>query len=281
MAMEYKDVGTLTAEGFFNLQINVQGIQHIQNVLGIALEKLENSPISRENLEWIGEASSEYAKELLITSRAYKTGTLYHSVGYRIPHDNRLEIFAAATDPVTRYPYGSSVEYGFHPWGKSQYVSPRPFLRPAIKYAQLTTKYSIAESVKRMLQGDMQNIVRMGFFPGQKPYAMPIGSKINRASPTHGMKGVKGTYMTRLAKNETHFVRSRNRDGRAIYRQTTRTTAGRHVKVPAGRQRQTGIKQHYSRFSSTPSWRGTSGFRQQGYRSVYNVNLKGEKNKNK
>ena len=123
MAMEYSTIDTLNAKGMFEIAVKVNDVYRIQNVLGIALEKLSNSPVTKEQLEYIGATSVEYAKELLVEQGAVDTHKAYRGIKYRMPSERRLEIFDDATAVRTGYTYPASIEYGYHPYGKDKYIS--------------------------------------------------------------------------------------------------------------------------------------------------------------
>ena len=237
MGKTYSTIDTLTAEGLFNITVDIGDVSRIQNVLGIAIERLSNSPVTKEQLEYIGATSVDYAKQLITIQGAIDTRKAHDSIHWRMPSENRLEIYDDATS-WNNYPYPASIEYGFHPFGSSKYVPPRPFLRPAIKYAQLLTKYTIQDSIQQMFQGN--NWTTIGFFSNtqQRPIPFEIGSKINMSKIRTGDK--KGQFPSRAGARAMSGIRGRN---------YLRTASGRPKKLSSGQHRYIGFASHRSRTS--------------------------------
>lgn len=256
MGREYSTLDTLTAEGMFNITVDVGDVSRIQNVLGIAIEKLSESPVTKEQLEYIGATSVDYAKQLMTIQGAIQTKTAYNSVKWRMPSNNRLEIYDDATS-WNNYPYPASIEYGFHPFGGSKYIPPRPFLRPAIKYAQLLTKYSIQDTVQQMFQGN--NWTRIGFFSNTQANPIPfeIGAKINMSKIRTGDK--KGQFPSRAGARAMSGIRGRN---------YLRTASGRPKKLSSGQHRYIGFASHRSR-TNVNKWSQIRGYIPREYSRNY------------
>ena len=156
------------------------------NVLGYMLEAYESHPVSTTTLERIAEFATQYAKDLVIEQGAVSTIPKYHlkdSIKWRTS-GNQIQIYSDIRDDITQYPYAGSVEYGFHPWGRSKFIPPRPFLRPALQLALDLTKSNFETATMYMLD----NIGLFNNFHGLDMFT----TKTSGMRLTYGSVGTKG-----------------------------------------------------------------------------------------
>lgn len=132
-------------EGLFQVQIQDNGFNGMVNALGLALKDLYDEPLPKELLDAIGHNTKTFAQGLV----PIRSKKLHDSINYHINGGKSVEVYATADN--MGYPYGASIEYGFHPKGGSIFVEPRPFLRPALEYATELTKMSMTEYAKEKI----------------------------------------------------------------------------------------------------------------------------------
>ena len=146
----------------------------------------ESHPVSTTTLERIAEFATQYAKDLVIEQGAVSTIPKYHlkdSIKWRTS-GNQIQIYSDIRDDITQYPYAGSVEYGFHPWGRSKFIPPRPFLRPALQLALDLTKSNFETATMYMLD----NIGLFNNFHGLDMFT----TKTSGMRLTYGSVGTKG-----------------------------------------------------------------------------------------
>ena len=178
--MSFRNIGALKLIDF-DITWNKEEIEKTVNNLHMVFRTLEETPMSKEDLEPIAKASVTYANELV---KAYGAVTnikgkrhLVESTKY-IVGDNYLQLYNNVTDPKTYYPYAASMEFGFHPFGRS-FFPPRPFLRPAFEFAKENTKESLAQSTKNILE---HNYIDIRKPEKNKPQIFNVGARVRQAN---------------------------------------------------------------------------------------------------
>lgn len=142
-----------TAHMLMREEVDLTEVNQVTEAYKLVLDSIlqlyssEAPDIGRLNI--VGANAVEYAQHLIIQQKAVETGQLHSSVGYSVfqgEHGPSLEIFASAVNPWGR-PYGQYIEYGYHPYGRSKMIPPRPFLRPALDFALTNTRKNIEDSL--------------------------------------------------------------------------------------------------------------------------------------
>jgi len=146
----YQDTNLVKATGFLSFQTNIDNITSVTEAFGVALELLENDAKSQERLRIIAENTVQYAKQLLIEYPVWDTGALYRSVKSQV-YGNEIRVYADATNRFGA-PYGTFIEYGYHPFGEKRYIPPRPFIRPALEFARQNTRMNLEDTTRELLQ---------------------------------------------------------------------------------------------------------------------------------
>ena len=145
----YKDTNAIKATGFLSFSANINGITEVTEAFGVALELLQDDVKSRERLEAIAKNTVEYAKQLIQEYPAWLSGDLYRSVKSQV-YGQEIRVYADATNQ-NGVPYGTFVEYGYHPFGGKKYIRPRPFIRPALEFATMNTRMNLEDTVEQVL----------------------------------------------------------------------------------------------------------------------------------
>ena len=156
------------------------------NVLGYMLESYQSEPVPLKTLKRIAEYATQYARDLVVEQGAVSTIPKNHlkdSIKYRVA-GNQVQIYSDIRDDFTQYPYAGSVEYGFHPWGHSKFIPPRPFLRPAMQLALDLTEGNFEYATAQMLYTGIET----GRFIGLDVFR----TDSSRVRSTFGSVGVKG-----------------------------------------------------------------------------------------
>lgn len=138
------------------------------NVLGFFLSSWGDKPLSDEQLEKIGADAVKVAQNLLdeqVYSHVGSSERTYKLWG-SIKSDSRggaVNVYSDARSPIG-YPYAGSIEYGFHPYGHSTFIPPRPFLRPALEFAVNATRASWETNVEHMVRVLANNDLSLSHF---------------------------------------------------------------------------------------------------------------------
>lgn len=166
----------VNAKPVFQLTTDNTEIDSFTNVLGFALESVGRKPLENYQLEEIARNAVTVAQQLLdsqvytsidnMEKRYRRTENLRRSIHHRNAN-NQIVIYSDARAP-NGYPYAGSIEYGFHPWGHSHYVPPRPFLRPALEFAANATRASLEENIKQLLLNYRENTFSFSHFSPSK-----------------------------------------------------------------------------------------------------------------
>lgn len=129
----------------FQVHTDTSELSNMVNALGYMIDNTDKwAMLSREQMEAVGHNTVEFARALA----PERSGALQSSIDFNIIGNNKsLEVFASATD-VHGYPYGASIEYGFHPHGGHYYIAPRPFMRPALGFATELTMKTLAQNAE-------------------------------------------------------------------------------------------------------------------------------------
>lgn len=163
---------SVVANGLFQLQTDASRFDGFTNVLGFYLDAWGDKPLSDEQLLNIAKNAASIARRLLDESvysgvRYYgldggPTGRLKDSI-HADTRDGSVNVYSDARAP-NGYPYAGSIEYGFHPWGHSHFVQPRPFLRPALEYAITATRAGWRANVDAMVEALRTNELALSHF---------------------------------------------------------------------------------------------------------------------
>ena len=200
-------------EGIFQTHIKTKEIDEYINVLGIALKNCEYAPIPEDELKAIGENTKQVAQGLV----PIRSGNLKDSINFHVTGSKNLEVYASAEN--MGYPYGASIEYGFHPHGGDTFVTPQPFLRPALEYASLMTQMTLKEITKQRLSplfsGDLWSLHygRPSFphhkdAPWYKTHSVGIGHRMHRgqyARTTASRDTIRNNYLHYQARHNDNY----------------------------------------------------------------------------
>ena len=219
---DFEDVGQ--TRGIFQVHIHTKEVNEVVNALGFALKNMQDEPIPREIMEIIGHNTVEFAKGLA----PIRTSRLHDSINYHIRGSSgreTLEVFATAEN--LGYPYGASIEYGFHPHGGDYFVPPMPFLRPALEYATLLTKETTKEIAKNQL---------ILYNDGKSAHYGPWFDKFahNGLMQNNGFKLGSRSTMTRTTASRSTIQNSYLRTQHS-FNQMTRRNGPINTKTAAGR----------------------------------------------
>lgn len=185
---------SITAAPVFHLETDYTEIDQFTDILGFAIAELQDNPLREGQLQEIANYAVSTAKQLVQMYEAVQTKTLLNSIGSK-SSNNQIVIYADARAPTTGYPYAASIEYGFHPYGKSTYVPARPFLRPALEFAANATRASFKNNVQQLLEN----------FEGNKWALTHFTSKEQKLGVTRSFWGARGG-----AKNTKSLVHTLN-----------------------------------------------------------------------
>lgn len=145
----YKDTNAIKATGFLSFSTNIGNITEVTEAFGVALELLQEDVKSKERLEAIAKNTVAYAQQLIKEYPAWLSGDLYRSVKYQV-YGQEIRVYADATNQ-NGVPYGTFVEYGYHPFGGKKYIRPRPFIRPALEFATMNTRMNLEDTTEQVL----------------------------------------------------------------------------------------------------------------------------------
>lgn len=164
-------VHDLQTNGLFQVNIGTEDAKEFINAMGIILKN--DGFLSYDEMDAIGHNTKAFAQALAPED----TGTLANSIDYKVikSKNNSLEVFATADK--LGYPYGASVEYGYHVRGGNTFVQPRPFIRPALQYATELTKYTLQEAA-------INQIVNWHFGKGiYRAHNLEVGKRVVNGGP--------------------------------------------------------------------------------------------------
>lgn len=159
---------SVIANPLFQLQNDTTEIDNCKNVLGFYLESWGKRPLSDEQLKEIAEHAKDISKTLLeervysMAANVDRTYTLMNSIRADTKGGS-INVYSDARSPKG-YPYAGSIEYGFHPWGRSHFVPPRPFLRPALEFAVNATRAGWKANVERLAYNMKYNRFELSHF---------------------------------------------------------------------------------------------------------------------
>lgn len=207
----------LDTNGLFQANIGTDEVKEFVNAMGVILQN--NGFLSREEMDAIGHNTKEFAQALAPKA----SGTLIESIDYRITNNNSLEVFATADK--LGYPYGASVEYGYHVRGGSTFVEPRPFMRPALQYATELTRHTLE-------QATIDNIKNWHFGKGIfRANHLEVGKRVVHGGPyrfsgtrqtlQQGSKYLRGAYKRNQTRDD------KGRVSRIQHNDTWKTIYGR------------------------------------------------------
>lgn len=159
---------SIQANPLFQLQNDLEEVKNCENVLGFYLKALGKRPLSDEQLMQIAKQAKDISKTLLeervysMDSDVDRTYQLMESIHADTKGGN-INVYSDARSP-RGYPYAGSIEYGFHPWGHSHFVPPRPFLRPALEFAINATRAGWKANVERLAYNMKYNKFELSHF---------------------------------------------------------------------------------------------------------------------
>lgn len=189
---------SITAEPVFHLKTDYTEVDQFTDILGFAIAELQDNPLRQGQLQEIANYAVSAAKQLVQMHEAVQTRTLLNSIGSK-SSNNQIVIYADARAPTTGYPYAASIEYGFHPYGKSTYVPARPFLRPALEFAANATRTSFENNVQELIKGFHTNKWELTHFtPGKQTLGVTRsfwgarGGAKNTSSLVHTLNAKQG-----------------------------------------------------------------------------------------
>lgn len=246
MARLQPSTTSITAEPVFHLETDYTEIDQFTDILGFAIAELQDNPLRQGQLQEIANYAVSTAKQLVQMHGATQTKTLLNSIGAK-PRNNQIVIYADARDPITGYPYGASVEYGFHPYGKSAYVPARPFLRPALEFAANATRASFENNVKELITSFHDNKWALTHFtPGRQTLGV-----------TRSFWGARGG-----AKNTSSLVHTLNaKHGNALKSSYERGKKSGPLGNRKYDARYQNLRQGTSKGRSAQTWRGANNWR--------------------
>ena len=156
------------SNGLFQLETDRSRLDGFTNVLGFYLDSWGDKPLSDEQLLNIAKNAASIARRL-VNEQVYstysaipRTYTLRDSIKADTS-EGSINVYSDARAP-NGYPYAGSIEYGFHPWGHSDFIQPRPFLRPALEYAINATRAGWRANVDMMVEALRTNNLALSHF---------------------------------------------------------------------------------------------------------------------
>lgn len=199
----------LNTSGIFQANIGTEEAKEFVNAMGALLSN--NGFLSREQMDAVGHNTKAFAQALA----PKMSGRLIESIDYKVTSDNSLEVFATADR--LGYPYGASVEYGYHVRGGNTFVEPRPFMRPALQYATELTKYTLQQAVIDKVQNWHfgEGIYRVrDLSVGQRVvHGGPYRFSGTRQTLQQGSKYLRGAYKKNQARDDKGKVSSIQHNG--------------------------------------------------------------------
>lgn len=200
MSLDYDEVSGLK-DTILTPMFRLEEVNRTVNVLGYMLESYRTEPVPLKTLQRVAEYATQYARDLVVEQGAVSTIPKNHlkdSIKHRTVN-NQIQIYSDIRDEITQYPYAGSVEYGFHPWGRSTFIPPRPFLRPAMQLALSLTEGNFEYATARMIYAGINagnftglDVFKTGSSRVQSTFAM-VGGKGYRQASMQNMINTRGS----------------------------------------------------------------------------------------
>lgn len=212
----------LETNGLFQVNVGTEEAKEFVNAMGVILKN--NGFLSYEEMDAIGHNTKEFAQALAPKA----TGALIESINYKVTKNNSLEVFATAER--LGYPYGASIEYGYHVRGGNTFVEPRPFMRPALQYATELTRHTLQEAV-------IDQIRNWHFGKGvYRAHNLEVGKRTVHGNP-YRFSGKRETLQRGSKYLRSEYTRNQTRDNKGRVPRMQHNSTWKMIYGRAGHQK--------------------------------------------